>query len=102
MKPVNDPYKLRRQFTLTALQLRDALEFINPDENDEDQLESEITFKYCEEGKTPKGDDNLHLPEGWYCWITEYPEEGCYGPLGVRLQPLLEKETPWTKAEKLL
>lgn len=66
--------------TLTAAQLRDALAFCNPDEEDLDQLETEVTFFYRdEEGLSPDGE---LLRCGNYCYLTDCPNEGCYGPLG--------------------
>ena len=68
--------------TLTAKQLREALEFVNPDESDADQLETEVTITQREAFTSTDGDD---MPAGLYVHLTEYPEEGVHGPLGVDL-----------------
>ncbi|WP_151748981.1 hypothetical protein [Acinetobacter oleivorans] len=53
---------------LNGHQLKSLLEFVNPDgENDLDQLETELTIKFFEDG---------HSGKGYYFWMTEYPEEG--------------------------
>lgn len=67
---------------LTAAQLRDALEFVNPDGPDNaDQMETEVSFFFRENDET--SNEGEPLPRGWYCYLAEYPEEGCYGPLGA-------------------
>ncbi len=67
--------------TLTAAQLRDALEFVNPGgPDDADQMETEVSFFFRESDET--SNEGEPLSSGWYCYLTEYPEEGCYGPLG--------------------
>ncbi|HDX5879960.1 hypothetical protein [Acinetobacter baumannii] len=54
--------------TLNGHQLKSLLEFVNPDgENDLDQLETELTIKFFEDG---------HSGKDYYFWMTEYPEEG--------------------------
>lgn len=54
--------------TLSGHQLKELLNFVNPDgENDLDQLETELTIKFFEDG---------HSGKGYYFWMTEYPEEG--------------------------
>lgn len=69
--------------TLTAKQLREALEFANPDgAEDAEQAETEVTITRRAAFKTTDGDD---MPAGLYVHLTEYPEEGVYGPLGVML-----------------
>ncbi|EXE12794.1 hypothetical protein J558_4057, partial [Acinetobacter baumannii 1106579] len=41
---------------------------VNPDgEKDLDQLDTELTIKFFEDG---------HSGKGYYFWMTEYPEEG--------------------------
>ncbi|EHU2652324.1 hypothetical protein AZG96_RS19640, partial [Acinetobacter baumannii] len=51
--------------TLNGHQLKSLLEFVNPDgENDLDQLETELTIKFFEDG---------HSGKGYYFWMTEYP-----------------------------
>lgn len=55
--------------TLSGHQLKSLLEFANPDgENDLDQLETELTIVFLENG---------HSGSGYYFYMTEYPEEGC-------------------------
>lgn len=77
---MRDTDKQHQTFVLSAAQLRDALEFVNPDgPDDADQLETELSFFYRPKAETSTDGDPL--PSGWYCYITEYPEEGCYGPL---------------------
>lgn len=66
--------------TLSAKQLRDALKFCNPDEGGSDQMETEVTFFFREENEISNEGDPM--PRGVYCYLSEYPEEGCYGPLG--------------------
>lgn len=51
---------------LTGYQLRAALEFIAPDEPDDDQMEAQVSLQYG------TGLDGL----GWYAWHSDYPEEG--------------------------
>lgn len=66
---------------LTARQLREALEFCNQDgPDDADQMDTEITLT---EREAFVSSDGEQMPAGLYCHLTEYPEEGCYGPLGV-------------------
>lgn len=73
--------------TLSGKQLKEALEFINPDgDHDVSQLEDEVTFRYLRGTETPVDEDTQeHLPDGMYLCITDYPEEGWLGPLGVDL-----------------
>ncbi|EXG29981.1 hypothetical protein HHL03_19035 [Acinetobacter pittii] len=54
--------------TLNGHQLKSLLDFVNPDgEKDLEQLETELTIKFFEDG---------HSGKGYYFWMTEYPEEG--------------------------
>ncbi len=65
----------RRFVILTAQQLKDALEFVAPDfDTDPDQRQQEVSIEWCAAGLDQEG-DLLH--EGYRCWLTEYPEEGC-------------------------
>jgi len=57
--------------TLNGFQLRDALEFLAPDGTDE-QLEQEVSIQWGPQRTHDEGTD----PEGFYCWLTEYPDEG--------------------------
>ena len=69
--------------TLSARQLREALEFVNPDgAEDADQVEAEVTITQRAAFTSTDGDS---MPAGLYVHLTEYPEEGVYGPLGVDL-----------------
>lgn len=69
--------------TLTAKQMREALEFANPDgEEDAEQAETEVTITRRAAFKSTDGDD---MPAGLYVHLKEYPDEGVYGPLGVDL-----------------
>lgn len=57
------PTKPKLLITLTGRQIKDALEFVNPDgDADPDQLECELSF-YEQEGKL-------------YVFSTDMPEEG--------------------------
>jgi hypothetical protein len=55
-----------RSITISGYALRAALEFVAPD-TDADQLEAEVSIQYGEAG---------HSGAGYYCCLTEYPEEG--------------------------
>lgn len=61
--------------TITAKELREAVEFVNPDADDPDQQETEVVIWYRKE--TTTSTDGDILPIGWYCHLAEYPEEGC-------------------------
>lgn len=67
--------------TMNAKQLRDALDYINPDgiENEEQQ-EEELTFLVKEADFVSEDGEKMKI--GVYCFLTEYPDEGIYGPLG--------------------
>ena len=62
--------------TLTAKELRAALAFCNPDgPEDLEQMETRVTIFLREaDGVSHEGDI---LPVGLYCYLTEYPDEGC-------------------------
>ena len=69
--------------TLTAKQLREALVFANPDgSEDTDQAEIEVTITRRMAFKSTDGEA---MPAGLYVHLTEYPDEGVFGPLGVEL-----------------
>ena len=58
---------------LNAHQLRNALDFVNPDgANDPDQLESVLCIQWRKETVI----DGEHYPAGYCAWSEEYPEEG--------------------------
>jgi hypothetical protein len=74
--PVEVASPLPPSVTITAAQLREALEFVNPDgPEDADQMESEVTiFQRRTDDTSTEGEP---LPRGMYCYLSEYPEEGC-------------------------
>lgn len=73
----------RPHIDLTAAQLREALDFINPDgPDDKDQMTDSVTIRWYE-GWIYQGQV---FPSGYYALSTEYPEEGVYGPLGEASQ----------------
>ena len=53
---------------LSGHQLEFLLEMANPDVDDLDQLETEISVEYFEDG---------HSGSGLYFYYTDLPEEGC-------------------------
>jgi hypothetical protein len=59
--------KLSRCVTLTCAQLREAFNFGAPDDNDQEQLETEMTIAWSDQG---------HSGKGYYCYYSELPEEG--------------------------
>lgn len=67
--------------TMTGKQLREALEFVNPDGADDvDQAESEVTITKREAFTSSEGEA---MPAGLNVHLAEYPEEGALGPLSV-------------------
>src|ERR1700686_2768651 len=67
----------KEAFTLTARQLRNALDFVAPDfDKEEDQRDTEVTIGWAEDGVT-KDDEGNGDPAGYRCWLADYPEEGC-------------------------
>ena len=63
-------------FNLTVAQLREAIDFANPDgPDDEDQQHTELVIGYLED--QPVSDDGEQYHTGWFAWLAEYPEEGC-------------------------
>jgi hypothetical protein len=65
--------------TLDAAQLKEALEFINPDgDSIPEQLETELTFIKKDKFLSSDGEE---CKPGIYCFLTEYPDEGLHGPL---------------------
>jgi len=66
--------------TLTAKQLREALEYANPDgPEDEDQQETEVVIEWM---PNRTATDGTHMPKGYYRYYVDCPEEGVIGPLG--------------------
>ena len=59
--------KLSRSITLTCAQLREAFMFGAPDKDDQEQLETEMTITWSEDG---------HSGKGYYCYYSDLPEEG--------------------------
>ena len=54
--------------TLNGYQLKELLNFANPDgDKEREQLETELTIMHVEDG---------HSGAGYYFYMTEYPEEG--------------------------
>lgn len=84
--PVPVATKPRYSITMSGTQLREALEFVNPDgPSDVDQAETEVTITEREAFTSSEGEA---MPAGLYVHLAEYPEEGVYGPLGIEsLQP---------------
>ena len=78
-----------QKITLNAIQLREAIEFVNPDVNDLDQLESEVTIVERDAFTDSEGEFN---PAGLYCHLTEYPEEGCIHLTGDTLSSTARPE----------
>ena len=59
--------KPSRCVTLTCAQLREAFMFGAPDKDDQEQLETEMTISWSENG---------HSGKGYYCYYSDLPEEG--------------------------
>lgn len=60
---------------LNATQLRSALELAAPDfDTDEDQREVEVVLQRLPARTSSDGEP---MEAGLYCWLAEYPEEGC-------------------------
>ena len=59
--------KPSRHITLTCAQLREAFMFGAPDKDDQEQLETEMTITWSENG---------HSGKGYYCYYSDLPEEG--------------------------
>jgi hypothetical protein len=58
---------------LNAHQLRNALDFVNPDgAKDTDQLETNLCIQWRKEAVF----EGENFPAGHYAWLEEYPEEG--------------------------
>lgn len=67
--------------TLSGKDLLELLDFVSPDrEQDPDQLECEVTLFHRGSAFTST-DGEVH-PAGLYAYLTEYPEEGIFGPIG--------------------
>lgn len=68
--------------TLNGKALCELLAFVCPDhERDPGQLETEVTL--IQHASPFTSADGERLPAGLYAVLTEYPEEGIYGPLGT-------------------
>ncbi|HGE8241194.1 hypothetical protein LZT27_14645 [Aeromonas veronii] len=78
--------------TLSGKDLLELLDFVSPDrEQDPDQLECEVTLFHRDSPFTSTdGEDH---PAGLYAYLTEYPEEGIFGPVGG---PVSHEETDTT------
>jgi hypothetical protein len=57
---------------LTGAQVKNLVDFVCPDGHDRDCLETEVTVQYFHE----RMHEETMYPEGFYCWLSEYPEEG--------------------------
>ena len=69
------------KMTLSGKQLIDVLDFLCPDrDTDKEQTESEVTFIEKEEDFISTDGENMK--SGVYVYLTDYPEEGLYGPVG--------------------
>lgn len=63
------------QLVINATQLRSALELVAPDfDTDEDQREADVCIQYLPARMSTDGEP---MEAGLYCWLAEYPEEGC-------------------------
>ena len=75
----------KQTITLTGAQLLDALSLITGDSKRRhlgtDEEETEITIEHM---KAWHDKEDGKQPAGLYAYLTEYPEEGLYGPLGVK------------------
>ena len=69
--------KPSRHVTLTCAQLREAFMFGALDKDDQEQLETEMTIQWSDEG---------HSGAGYYCYYADYPEEGAI-KLGEAQEP---------------
>lgn len=69
------------KMTLSGKQLIDVLDFLCPDrDTDEEQTENEVTFIEEKEDFVSTCGENMKA--GVYVYLTDYPEEGLYGPVG--------------------
>ncbi|VUF54090.1 hypothetical protein [Escherichia phage Fraca] len=67
--------------TLSGKDLMELLDYISPDrESDPEQLETEVSVIKMD--KTFASSEGDIRPAGVYAYLTEYPEEGLYGPIG--------------------
>lgn len=65
----------RRSVILTAYQLRQALDLVAPDyDTDPDQREQEASIEWCAACTSTDGEP---MAEGYRCWLSDCPEEGC-------------------------
>ncbi len=59
----------KQSLTLTCAELKEAFDFGAPDgEKDQFQMETEMTITWLKDG---------YDGEGYYCWYSDLPEEGC-------------------------
>lgn len=66
--------------TMTGKQLEELLDFLAPDRSEE-QMESSVTIIKRHDAFTST--DGEFMAAGLYAYLTEYPEEGLFGPLGA-------------------
>ena len=74
--------RIGQKVTLSGNQLRRALRFVNPDEKDADQLETEVCIAWIDDRSYPPPiEGEPQESPGYRVWLAEYPEEGSV-PLG--------------------
>lgn len=68
--------------TMTLREMMKALAFAAPNgdgprlpEEDDVDLETSLTFERLPKRESIEGET---LPAGLYCWLAEYPDEGCF------------------------
>lgn len=77
---------------LTGYQLRDALEFVAPDDIDE-QLEQSVCIAVRDNVNDEEGEKVL--PAGLFVWLEEYPDEGL---LPLDGEPVVKSRRPQAEA----
>jgi hypothetical protein len=88
LQRASQPPPVGRSITISGYALKAALEFVAPD-MDADQLETEVSIQY--------GDASVgHSGAGYYCCLSEYPEEG-----SILLPEDVEPSSTATKCEDL-
>lgn len=85
-----EPEKVSRRVHLSAAQLLEALEFVAPDrDTDQDQLDGEVTIEHGEG----------HSGTGYYCYVSDYPEEGAILLDGESASSIIAAPAPASPAE---
>jgi len=72
----SEPAPVKAQVYCTVGQLREALQFM--DAREDDSHETELVLATLPMRTSVDGEP---MPDGLYVWLTDYPEEGCIGPL---------------------